>query len=85
MAGDEVRGFDIVGSPDRLVGKAQMALRDAEGLLCVVLKVGLAELLRVSADDVDRVLVRADGAVAAAISRSSAAATIDADRPVRSL
>src|SRR5699024_9314263 len=50
---------------DGLVAKAQVADGDAAGLLRVILEVGLDVLVGVVADDLDRVLVGADGAVAA--------------------
>ena len=65
VAGDEVGAADIVGRADRLLAEAQMALRDAEGLLRVVLKVRLTVHIGRVADDLDGVLVRADRAVGA--------------------
>ena len=65
VAGDEVGVADVVGGADRLLAEAQMALRDAEGLLRVVLEVRLTVHIGRVADDLDGVLVRADGAVAA--------------------
>ena len=47
------------------MAEAQVALGDAAGLLGVILKIGLHILLGVVADDLDRVLVGAHGAVAA--------------------
>ena len=65
MAGDEVGLIDVVRALDELVAEAQVADGDAAGLLGVVLEVSLDELIGVVADDLDGVLVRADGAVAA--------------------
>ena len=65
MAGDEVGLVDVVRRADRGVTEAQVRDRDAAGLLGVVLEVGLDVLVGVVADDLDRVLVGADGAVAA--------------------
>ena len=48
-----------------LIAEAQMADGDAAGLLGVILEVGLDILVGMVADDLDGVLVRADGAVAA--------------------
>ena len=63
VARDEVRLGDVVGGLDRGVAEAQMADRDTAGLLGVVLEVRLDLFVRVVADDFDRVLVGADGAV----------------------
>ena len=65
VAGDEVGLVDVVRALDGLVAEAQVADGDAAGLLGVVLEVGLDILVGVVADDLDGVLVRADGAVAA--------------------
>ena len=65
VAGDEVGLVDVVRALDGLVAEAQVADGDAAGLLGVVLEVSLHILVGVVADDLDGVLVRADGAVAA--------------------
>ena len=65
VAGHEVGLVDVVRALDGLVAEAQVAHGHAAGLLGVVLEVGLHELVGVVADDLDGVLVRADGAVAA--------------------
>ena len=65
VASDEVGLGDVVRRADRGVAKAQVADGDAAGLLGVVLEVGLDVLVRVVADDLDGVLVRTDGTVAA--------------------
>ena len=65
MAGHEVRGVDQVRGLDRLLAKAQVADRDAAGLLGVIGEVGLRVEVGVVADDLDGVLVGADGAVRA--------------------
>ena len=65
MDGDKIRHRHIIGRKDRRVAEAQMALRHAARLFRVVLKVRLHVLVRVVADDLDAVLVRADRAVAA--------------------
>jgi len=65
VAGDEIRRGDRVFAGDRLVAETQVRNGDAAGLLRVVDEVGLHVLVGVVADDLDRVLVRTDGAVAA--------------------
>ena len=65
VAGDEVGLVDVVGALDGLVAKAQVADGHAAGLLGVILEVGLNVLVGMVADDLDGVLVRADGTVAA--------------------
>ena len=65
MACNEVCLVDVVRALDLLVAEAQMADGDAAGLLGVVLEVSLNVLVGVVADDLDGVLVSADGAVAA--------------------
>ena len=63
MTCDEISGFYIIGRADRPVPETQMALRDPERFLGVVLKVGLREFARVRIDDLDRIFVRADSSV----------------------
>ena len=65
VARHKVRLVDVVRALDRVVAEAQMAHGHAAGLLRVVLEVRLDILVRVVADDLDGVLVRADRAVAA--------------------
>ena len=65
MACNEVCLVDVVRALDLLVAEAQVADGDAAGLLGVVLEVSLDVLVGVVADDLDGVLVSADGAVAA--------------------
>ena len=65
MAGHKVRLVDVVRALDGLVAEAQVAHRHAAGLLRVILEVGLHVLVRVVADDLDAVLVRANRTVAA--------------------
>ena len=65
VAGDEVGLVDVVGALDGLVAEAQVADGHAAGLLGVILEVGLNVLVGMVADDLDGVLVRADGTVAA--------------------
>ena len=65
VAGDKVRVAHVVGGADRVLAETQVGLRNAEGLLGVVLKVSLAVHVGRLADDLDRVFVRADGAVRA--------------------
>ena len=65
VARHEVGLVDVVAAADRRIAEAQVADRHAAGLLRVVLEVGLHVLVGVVADDLDGVLVRADGAVAA--------------------
>ena len=65
MACNEVCLVDVVRALDLLVAEAQVADGNAAGLLGVVLEVSLNVLVGVVADDLDGVLVSADGAVAA--------------------
>ena len=65
MAGNEVRLVDVVRGLDGLIAEAQMADGDTAGLLGVILEVGLNIFVGVVADDLDGILVRAYGAVAA--------------------
>ena len=65
MAGDEVGLVDQVGRTDRVFAEAQVGDRDAAGLLGVIGEVGLGVHVGMVADDLDRVLVGADGAVGA--------------------
>ena len=65
MACNEVCLVDVVRALDLLVAEAQVADGDAAGLLGVVLEVSLNVLVGVVADDLDGVLVSADGAVTA--------------------
>ena len=65
MACNEVCLVDVVRALDLLVAEAQVTDGDAAGLLGVVLEVSLNVLVGVVADDLDGVLVSADGAVAA--------------------
>ena len=65
VAGDEVRPLDEVRGTDLPRPEAQVRDRDRAGLLRVVDEVALGVVVRLLADDLDRVLVRADGAVAA--------------------
>ena len=65
VAGHEVSLVDVVRRLDGLVAEAQVADGHAAGLLGVILEVGLNILVGMVADDLDGVLVGADGAVAA--------------------
>ena len=65
VAGHEVSLVDVVGAADGLVAETQVADGHAAGLLGVILEVCLNILIRMVADDLDGVLVSADGAVAA--------------------
>ena len=65
VAGDEVGLVDVVRTLDGLVTEAQVADGHAAGLLGVVLEICLNIFIGVVADDLDGVLVCADGAVAA--------------------
>jgi hypothetical protein len=65
MARDEVRLADQVRRADRLTVEAQVRHRDRAGLLRVVDEVGLRVQVGRLADDLDRVLVRADRPVGA--------------------
>ena len=63
VTGDEVGVVDQVGGVDGLFAEAQVRDGDGAGLLGVVDEVGLGEVLGGFADDLDGVLVGADGAV----------------------
>ena len=65
VAGDEVGLPDQVRGADRARPEAQVRDRDRARLLRVVDEVPLAEVVRLLGDDLDRVLVGADGAVGA--------------------
>ena len=65
VASHEVCLMDIVGAADGAVAEAQVADGDAAGLLGVILEVCLDVLVGVVADDLDGVLVGANGTVAA--------------------
>ncbi len=65
MAGDEARPLDQVGGADRARAEAQMRDGDRAGLLRVVDEVALRVQAGLLGDDLDRVLVRADGPVRA--------------------
>ena len=65
VAGDEIRGFDVVGRADGPVGETQMASREAEGFFRIVLKISLRELFRVVVDDSDGIFVGAHRTVRA--------------------
>ena len=65
VAGHEVGLVDVVRALDLVIAEAQVADGHAAGLLGVVLEVCLNIFIGVIADDLDGVLVRADGAVAA--------------------
>ena len=65
MAGDEIRRLYIVGGTDRPVRKAQMASGKSEGLLGVILEIGLGEFVRVVIDDLHGIFVGAHSAVGA--------------------
>ena len=65
VAGDEVGLLDEVGGADGLGPEAQVRHGDRARLLGVVHEVALGEQVGALADDLDRCLVRADGAVRA--------------------
>ena len=65
VAGHKVCLLYQIGGENGLLAEAQMAAGDAEGLLGVVLKIGLGILIGIVADDLDGILVSAHGAVAA--------------------
>ena len=65
VAGHEVSLVDVVGAADGLVAETQVADGHAAGLLGVILEVCLNILVGMVANDLDGVLVCADGAVAA--------------------
>ena len=65
VAGDEVRLGDEVAGADRLVAEAQVGGGDGAGLLGIVNEVALGVVVGLFADDLDGVLVGADGAIRA--------------------
>ena len=65
MTSDKVCLCDIVRALDGLVAESQVRDRDAAGLFGVVLEISLNVFVGMVADDLDRVLVRADRSVAA--------------------
>ena len=65
VARDEVRLIDEVGALDRFVAEPQVGNGDTARLLGVVSEISLRVFFGVVADDLDRVLVAADGAVRA--------------------
>ena len=65
VAGDEVRLVDVVGGLDGRITEAQVRDGDTACLLGVVLEVRLDVFVGVVTDDLDGVLVGADGAVSA--------------------
>ena len=65
VAGDEVGFGDEIGGVDGIGAEAQMRGGHGAGFLGVVDEVALSVVGRVFADDLDGVLVRADGAVGA--------------------
>ena len=65
MNRDKIRGIDQISAENRLVAKAQMALRQAAGLHRIIGEIRLRVLAADKADGRDSVLVRADRAVAA--------------------
>ncbi len=65
MARDEAGLLDQVAGADRLAAEAQVRNGHRAGLLRVVHEIALRVIVRVLADDLDRVLVRADRAVGA--------------------
>ena len=80
VARDEVRVGAEVRAADRLVAEAEVGDREAARLLGVVLEVALRVVVGVGADDLDRVLVRADGAVRAeAVEHALVAALVGED------
>ena len=62
---DKIRGIDQISAENRLVAKAQMALRQTAGLHRIVGEIRLRVLAADKADGRDGVLVRADRAVTA--------------------
>ena len=65
VAGHKVSHGDIVGAVDGLMAKAQVGLGNAAGLLGVILEVSLSVLVGVVTDDLDGVLVGANGTIGA--------------------
>src|ERR1700737_2945073 len=65
MAGDEIRRADQIWSVDRLWSEAQVRDSNRAGLLRVIDKVALGKQVGSLANDLDRVLVRADRSVGA--------------------
>lgn len=65
MACNEVSLVDVVGALDGLIAEPQVGYGDTAGLLGVILEVSLYILVGMVADDLDGVLVCANGTVAA--------------------
>ena len=65
VAGNKVGLVYVIGALYRLIAETQVRNGNTAGLLGVVLEVCLYELVGVVADDLDGVLVRANGTVAA--------------------
>ncbi len=65
VAGYEIRLVDKVWRADLLFSEPQMGYRYPVGFLRVIHKISLGEHVRVVADDLDRILVRADGSIRA--------------------
>ena len=63
MARDEIRAGDQIGRADRLRAEAQMRHRHRAGLLRVIDEIALRVIVRLLADDLDGIFVRADRAV----------------------
>ena len=63
MTGNEVRHRHIIGGADRFVSEPQMALGHTAGFFGIILKVCLCILVGVVSDDLDGVLVGADGTI----------------------
>ena len=65
MAGNKVSLVDVVGALNRLVAKAQVGYGDTACLLRVILEVCLNILVGMVADNLDGVLICANGTVTA--------------------
>ena len=72
MHGDEVRALNQIRTLDRLLAKTEVRNRLATGFLRVINEIALRVERGVLADDLDGVLVGADGAVAAVSIKDSA-------------
>ena len=65
MTCNEVSLFDIIGRTDRFVAESQVRNGHAAGLLGVILEVCLCLHVGMVTDDLDGVLIRANGAIRA--------------------
>ena len=83
MAGNEVRLANEIRRSDRARAEAQMRNRHRAGFLRIVNKIALRKIVGVLADDFDRFLVRAHGAVRSEPKELRAHNVVRLDREIR--